>query len=426
MDAALRSSGLAPRPRTFRGVWSLLLVFFGLPALFVFGALILGLPGGVILPLLALAFVLVLSVALAARRERESLAILQSLASAAARGLPLDQACSAAGAGGAGALRASTRRALTRLGTALLNGGPLAGSMARTLPHLPDADLRAVAVAEERGTLPATLTRLAGARRRALLGPAYRTAGPPPARLALAHATAVLLFLLGGWLFIRLLIFPKFVNIFEDFGLTLPKLTLRVFGFGAGSNPSDDAMLGVVGLVVLTVSFLWLCVSAVRRVLPGPPPRRGFVGSRLRWLLWPPHRHRAYAAAYAAVADALDAGSDLPAALSDAAESSAAPRLARRLRRAAAAAEADSAAGLSAFPPHARAVLAAPGGLRPPAFAALAAAAAERADASSALLTSLCLPALVLAVAVPVGLFAVALFLPLVRLIDTLNLEAFP
>ena len=70
-------------------------------------------------------------------------------------------------------------------------------------------------------------------------------------------------------------------------------------------------------------------------------------------------------------------------------------------------------------------MLAAPGGLRPAAFAALAAAAAERADASSVLLTALCLPALVLAMAVPVGLFALALFLPLVRLIDHLTLEAF-
>ena len=427
MDAAPRSFQLSRRPQTHRTAWSFLLVFFGLPALFVVGALVLGTPGAVALPLLCLAFVLTLDISLSVRRERESLAILRTLAAAARRGLPLDRACFAAGAGGAGALRRPTRRVMTRLGTALLNGGSLAGSMTRTLPHLRDADLRAVAVAEERGVLPATLVRLAAARRRALLGPAYRTAGPPPVRFTLAGVTILLLFLLGGWLLVRLLLFPGFEEVFDDFGVPLPGLTRWVFGQSLIPGFKAESVLGVGGVVTTGTTLLWLCVSAVRRVLPGPPLRRGFVGTRLRWPLWPPHRHQAYAAAYAAVADALDAGSDLPAALADAAESSAAPRLAKRLRRAAAAAgaDADSVAGLSAFPPHARAVLAAPGGLRPAAFAALAAAAAERADASSVLLTALCLPALVLAMAVPVGLFALALFLPLVRLIDHLTLEAF-
>lgn len=413
------------RPRTHRGAWSVLLVLLGLPVLYVAGSLVAGLPGGVVLPLLALALVLMLDASLTARRQRESLAVLRVLAGATRRGIPLDRACFAAGVRGAGAVRGATRRALSRLGVELLRGGPLAGSLAATLPHLPDADLRAIEAAERRGLLPATLDRLAGVRGRALAGPAYRVAGPPPLRLAVAHAAAVLLALLGVWLFARLALFESFVGIFEEFGAPLPALTLVVFGGGGDlgfwSEVSVGGTLVMAGTLTLTNLFLLLCFNAVARVLPGPPLRRTPLAARLRWRLWPPHRHRALAAAYATVADALDAGWDLPAALADAADGSAAPPLAARLRRAAAGPD----PALSAFPEPARALLAGPGGLRPRAFAALAGAAAERADASAALLASACLPAVVLLTAAPVGLFTLACSLPLIRLIEALSLEAF-
>ncbi len=355
-----------------------------------------------------------------AAAKRSDFAVLAALASATRRGVPLDAACFAAGAGGAGSLRGHHRRAMTRMGEALRGGATLAGALHQHLPRLPEADHRAIAVAERRGTLPGALGRLAVDRRRELSGGEHRLAGPPPRRLLLVHLSVLLLFLAAGWLFIRLLIFPQFVEIFNDFKLRLPDLTRWVFGAGFAGQQGEEPF-GLVTLIVLATAVVVLFTVTVSRALTGPSPNRGFVGSRLAWL-WPPHRHRAWSAAFATTAAGLRAGADLPEAFGDAADASASRVVARRLRRAAAAAPDASFRG---FPSLARGLLSAPGGLRPRTLEALAEAAAERAESSETLLNSVVMPGILLLVAVPVGLFALALFLPLVRLIERLNVEVF-
>ena len=409
------------RPARFSGGFKIaMLVAVVLPLAALFGGILLGAVGALLGPVALLGGMWLTAAKRATMNEREAVGLLRGLASAVRRGVPLDRACAAAAARGAGAPGRRTRAAASRMADELGRGEPLCAALDAHLPALPPADRRAVAVAENRGTLPATLARIAASRSDALADAGYRVGGPPPARLLLAEGGVLLAFALTAWLFVRLFIYPKFVEIFDDFDTPMPALTRRVFGLGHGG---DELPLGYAILVVLAVLFVALLVSTVRRLGGSRTLGPGRIDSRLAWTLWPPHRHRRWSAAFATAAGSLRAGVDLPEALGDAAVSSSSRVAAARLRGAAAGFA--RGAGLPGLPPLARGLLEIPPGPRASTFEALAAASAGRAAASSALLTSLVLPGLIVLAAAPVALFALALLVTLVRLIESLNLEVF-
>jgi len=233
--------------------------------------------------------------------------------------------------------------------------------------------------------------------------------------MALAYPFFLLLVIAGLGTFTAGYVVPSFTKIFQDFGTTLPALTLMIIH---GSRPAMWLLLGLVGLSAAVWLLFWL--SPVPYWVWPMLHRLPMVGPLLRW------RHLAQFARLmallleqkVAIADALHITA---AGLRDA-------RLARACRDAAHDIQQgrpldQCLAVRRPFPASLIPMI--QWGQRAPALSDAFRAAAEmfegRVRTHGTLLEAMLLPVVLVAVLIYVGLFVVAMFLPLISLIQKLS-----
>lgn len=260
--------------------------------------------GGFTAPVVVLFSMLMLGRIVQRTRERRGFTAVGYLEQAARLNLPLPEMLRAAEQSESWAAASS----LSDLRLALDAGMPVGEALERYLPEVSERDQREIAVGERAGRLSATLTRIHQRSLRRLRG----ENGDTDAMLGWSYGAVVstlLLLLLG---MITWLIFPKFVEIFDDFDTAMPWQTLLTFEIGRWLAwwllP-----LSVALVMLLSGSALW-SLGNRRRESWLDILGLDTVLSRLPWIgrSW---RDRAWASAYAAAADATAAGYALPEAL---------------------------------------------------------------------------------------------------------------
>ena len=214
---------------------------------------------------------------------------------------------------------------------------------------------------------------------------------------------------------LTVLILPKFVEIFEDFGVQLPPITQRLLRVGMWLAGGGLWWLALAMVALIAVAVL--LQFPVGRVLFGP----------ILWYL--PviggiERDRGLGDACHLIEEALDAGVPLPEALREAADLRTNPMLRRKLERWASRVEAGDDVGDAAAAARLPTLLVgmfssgqASGSLRE-AAGFLSRFYDERFSRLGALLQAAATPAVVLVLAVIVGWIVVGLFYPLVVLIE--------
>ncbi len=184
---------------------------------------------------------------------------------------------------------------------------------------VPESDPRAVALldaAERLGRLKHALTSLARERSTSQLAREPNLAGffrAYPFMMIMAIATTASV--------MTIYVLPKFQQIFKDFGVKMPPITMSTFIF------LRDA--GAIAMIVAFASVLWWAGSLMFQIVHGEPAAAATTPSMLRelrdrllWFLPITHgiaRDRGLADAYAFIADALRAGITADRAIAEAA-----------------------------------------------------------------------------------------------------------
>jgi type IV pilus assembly protein PilC len=346
-------------------------------------------------------------------RRARHVAVVQTLASIVGQNLPLPRCLRAAAEQERGAMR----RIYGRMAARIEIGDSLATALRSALPVTPGRVLGAVQAGEAGGTTAGVLRDLAEELR--LDRPAANAPGTPlPYLLGMLFALPAVL----G--FILVTVVPRFHEIFLDFEIELPASTQWLIAVSAA-----DATQVVVPIALLVLLGGGLQIGIGRHFLVRVPDRYQWPAAMLDRVLWriPGLRRlsesRALARQMAVLEAAVNAGHDLPAAARQAAKVDANWVARQRLRRWADLIEggedAAEAARLLGFPAAVRSGL----------------AAARTQELGSALaylalyyrgltfhwervLAAVLTPCIVLAWAACVGFVVLALFLPLVVLID--------
>jgi type IV pilus assembly protein PilC len=348
-------------------------------------------------------------------RRLRNRAVVQTLASIVGQNLPLPASLRAAARGEWPGLRKTYERLALRLDV----GDDLATALRVSMLACPGHILGAVQAAQRGGTLPSVLQSLASDARREQDEPTTR-------RMPWWYPFLLLVIVAGMLVFARVAVLPKYREIFADFGAELPPLTLTLLGAGpSGSTllPLLAALAGVAALVVLQVAI-------GRHFLPRVPEHL-----QALYMLWDTAiwylpvtravaRNRALARQLPILHAAIQAGHDLGEGARQAACVDANFHARRRLTRWAAALDmgADplqSARELGFPAPFIQALTVSRNGgdlaLR---LAYLAAYYQALRTHWEQMLTSALAPVLVLLWAICVGYIVVAMFLPLVSLIN--------
>jgi type II secretory pathway component PulF len=191
--------------------------------------------------------------------------------------------------------RSITRR-LGRLRRALDGGASVAEALRDSLREISPRALALIAIAERVGRLPDALDRLVREdHARRIQDPAEQSFyAAYPVLMVMA-----ILFIVGT---VLLFVMPKFVVIFRDFHVALPGVTQLVIAIAN--------VAGQGGWVALLLLLVWLVTSAIRdRYWPGRP---------WNWAWFTGHRDLADVCRV--IADSLDAGLPLDAAVRSAGE----------------------------------------------------------------------------------------------------------
>ncbi|MEM8783539.1 MAG: type II secretion system F family protein [Planctomycetota bacterium] len=387
---------------------------------------------GILVPLLLVGLtVLAARVAWVGRRQR-AFTVVCLLEQAVRMGLPMPTALRAAMAGE----DPRTRSRLEHLASWLEAGGGLSEGLERHVPETRATQLARIDAAERTGTLPTALAELHAEDLAAVRGegPAGSDGMGGP-WLGVAYGAVVAAGVLTVSAGIALLIFPKYIEIFDDFGVMLPWATRVTFSLlntaylcsdeiAFWLSPGGALLVGSAAGLGLTVGVaLQTCtragemprgVASVLRGWWGAVPGLGLVVRRGAW-----------ARSLDAMSLAVASGVGLPA-VCDAAGRAAVDRgverawarLARRTEAGDPLGDAAKRAGLRRFDRSVLADALGPSDLEN-AAAFLATCHAAARDRALLLWRGVALPAVIVVMAAVVGWLCYAMFAPLVVLIES-------
>ncbi|MEM8872865.1 MAG: type II secretion system F family protein [Planctomycetota bacterium] len=374
-------------------------------------------------PLLLLAAVMLAS-NLSRLRQRRIDAILGHIAMAVRLNLPIPQMLRAAAQGET----STRRRQLTTAAEAITAGVPIGHAVHRTTPHLDGETAARLDAAERNGTLAAALARI------------HHTTNDQPAsvdpnaRMLAVYATVVVVFTLIITAALMIFVIPRYEELFADFGTELPAITKSML---AASRFVVDSYGWVLFLPLLLI-LPWITGQTLREIRSSEPRRALFL-PMFKWVAWRlPLVGRAWKARqWSAVLDATADGIELGRPAAEALQIAAAPgiagplrvrvnQMAGALRRgqpwSAAASQAGIGGRMAQFLGSAEQTQSLAATCR---FLARTFAATHHrlAHLAAALLT----PAVTLLLATLIGWIALAMFLPLIDLADTvMNMEGMP
>lgn len=348
-------------------------------------------------------------------RRLRGRAVVQTLASIVTQNLPLPACLRAAAQGESRGLR----KIYTRLALRLEIGDDLATALRVSMLACPGDIIGAVQAAQHGGTLPSVLQSLAHEARRELDEPTVR-------RVPWWYPLLLLFIVAGVLVFAHVRVLPTYREIFADFGIQLPAITVTVLGTG----PSGNTLLPWLAALAFVAALILLQVSVGRHFLPRVPERFQALYGVWDTLLWSlpitrwVARNRALARQLPVMQAAIRAGHDLGAAARQAACVDANFHARRRLLRWAAALETGADPLQSArrlgFPgPVLQALTASgQGGDLAVRLAYLAAYYQALRTHWEQMLISTLTPLLVAVWAIGVGYIVVALFLPLIAILN--------
>jgi type II secretory pathway component PulF len=238
-------------------------------------------------------------------RAMRTRGIVQTLAMIVGQALPLGDGLRAA----AGQERARTRRILLRMAALLDIGAPLSAALSGAYPPCPPTVLGAVQGAERGGTLSSVLRMLAADQRR-------EARQPSPIAPAVPYLLLVPIFAPLVVTFVMVIVIPKFKEIFADYGLRLPSITVHLINAAAACERNWYLIVPAVLLGVLAYGLHLI----IRQFIPRLPDRFQLLpalGDTLAWWL-PGLRTMAEAKALAhelpLLQAAIRSGQDVPAA----------------------------------------------------------------------------------------------------------------
>ncbi|MEM1445519.1 MAG: hypothetical protein AAGF84_05640 [Planctomycetota bacterium] len=382
----------------------------------------------VVMPAIAVGLVVLMARARWVGRKRRAFTALALLSQATRMNMPLPSMLRAGAAGEDN----RTRRILEGLSLALEDGGRLSDGLARHVPEMDATHQGRIAAAETGGGMSEALADLRAEDLRAIRGDAGGGAlgpdGPGGPWLGLAYgmvvATCVLMLSAG----ISLLIYPKFVEIFDDFDAAMPWATQVTFTLLSEGAPSVWSPAGM--LLVLSAAALALLVGAALQVACRQGAVRPGAAAVLRgvWgslpIVGTALRRGAWARSYEASAAAVRSGTDLPVACSaarfaavDIGVDGAWRRLEQLTRSGLPMDQATRQAGLTRF--DRGVLLDAPGvGDLADALAFLATCHSAAAERAIVFWRSVALPTVIIALSLLVGWLCYAMFVPLAVLIE--------
>lgn len=340
-------------------------------------------------------------------------AVVQTLAVLVGQNLPLPHGLRAA----ARNERKALRRAYLVMAWRLEAGDRLSTALRSAMQSCPAYITGAIEGGEQGGTLVSVLRSLAADARRAPMLPATLS-------VATLYSLALLVILPMVLGFIFVVVVPKFRDIFADFNTQLPAMTEHLIKLGS-PGPISTALVILLVIIALAVSQVSLARNFLVR-MPGPLPWLPAALDSLTWrtpLAGRAANVRALTRQLPILLAAIRAGHDLPAAARQAACVDTNYCARRRLRRWArlleAGAEPAAAARRLAFPAPFVRILATGGGAElATGLEYLAAYYRSLSVHWQRVVLSAMLPLIVLMWALCVGYIVVALFLPLMAIID--------
>ena len=370
---------------------------------------------GVLFGIVALILVAICARCVAAYRRRTAGLLVGYLEQAVRLNLPLVPLLSAVERGESESLR--PRLAALRL--TLEQGAPVGEALQTAAPGADPRTVELLVAAERNGALPQALARLW---RDELRG---ADADRDPGRGAALQAYSLgVVFTIAGltWL-IAIFVMPKYHQIFRDYGIALPGVTLTM--------NRAIAALGAPLVVIAALGIVWLVSRSLRQLLRPRPARSPLqhLWDRAAW--WTPivgrlSHDRGLADALHAVADAVEAGRPAPDALAEAQLAHVNVVLRDRLARwATLVSEGESFAGAARRAPMPRLVVGLIATAQPAdlvnALRFLARYYQGRFSRLTLLLRAAAAPALALLFGAVVAAVALGVVLPMVRLMDAIR-----
>lgn len=230
-----------------------------------------------------------------AARSRRAMMVVSYLGQATRLNLPLHRMLEAATASESGAM--SMR--LTQVRTLLAQGMPVGDALRAAVPELPRREASIIAASERIGQLPRGLHRVMSERQLRL----QRTA-VDDWTFYRAYPLVMIVTLTAVVGVVSIFILPKFEQIFQDFGTPLPPITVAVFSLARGT----------LGQVLLLVSAAVVVFASVLSLLQAAGPWRWWgehwrqLSDRVTWTLPLFHgieRDRGLADTFELLADAM-------------------------------------------------------------------------------------------------------------------------
>lgn len=363
-------------------------------------------------PFAVMVILIATSVAVSRVRRARSRVVTGYVQMAIDNNVPLVQFLRAA----ADAERGATRKRLDKIATAIGEGQSLGAALAAHLPELDERDAHLLGRTTELGQTRSLLDWVTRHERDRI------ETNEQGSIIAVAYATVVVLglgLILGA---VNIFILPKYVYIFEDFDTTMPWITQAIVDLGPGISMVLAIVMVLVGLAVCGISLGNISTTRFGPIKIFQHIREGFVG--MLPVFGSAVRSRAMAQSLMVLRAGLGSGLPLHEAAAYASRATSASRIAgkwqRFSERAAAGGTIPEACRAGAFGPMVTGML-------------TSAAYAETFDPTLtflqryydlkfsrllAVIEQLFLPCTVLALAVLVGTFVVAMFLPLVKLIE--------
>ena len=194
----------------------------------------------------------------------------------------------------------SLRIALAQLRSEIEAGTPMSLALHSTVPGLPHRAFAQLRASELIGKVAPTLRRL-------IRSETTRSrTGPPDPVLDWIYPITTVLVMLVLVSFVTIMVIPKFEDIFADFDVALPWMTVATFNWSSQGGPlmAFLALLGI--LVLLTWALVQIFVGTIQRPYPGQS-----VIDHLIWSIPMARRavcDRALADACAVAADGTEAG----------------------------------------------------------------------------------------------------------------------
>jgi type IV pilus assembly protein PilC len=261
---------------------------------------------GVLSPLPLLLFIPMLAGGARAVRKRQELAITTYIEQAVRLNMPIPSMLSAA----AWSEKQKVSRRLRDLAESLESGTPLDAALEFTVPEMSERAIGLIGAAARNGNLPATLARMVEEGRRSV--PRDSTT---PAFFA-AYPIMMTLFLSGVVSVVTIFLMPKYEQLFKDYGMQLPAATRSMLAFIANVGPVVCILVVIVALMMLGKALWDVFAPLGKGVHPARaasfwvasnfPPTRGMI------------RNRDLADVFDVLADATDSGLTIESAIAEA------------------------------------------------------------------------------------------------------------